>query len=417
LNPLIALVAAAALSQDWPSWRGPERNDIVAEASGWGGSGWPLGEPVWTTNVGAGGTSPVVVQGRLYTLGWARETERLFSIDAATGKELWTVAYPAPQHGRTHMGDEEHYSGPIATPEFDPETGYLYTLSTDGDLLCSDTRKQGGRVWGMNLNERFKVEMRPFVGAKRRDYGFVTSPLVHGEWLIVQVGASEGTVMAFSKKTGEQRWVSECRDPAGHGGGMAPIRVEGVDGLALMTIRHLLVLRLDAGHEGRTVALYPWTTDFGNNVASPAVQESDVLITSEYNHKAISRVHVTLQGATKVWEKPFSSKVCTPVIYKGNVYWAWRKLRCLDFATGDDQWEGGDFGDAGSCIVTADGKLIVWGGTGRLSLVETGTERFEELSKTIRIFTATAWPHVVLSEGRLFCKDRDGNLKCFQVRK
>jgi hypothetical protein len=123
-----------------------------------------------------------------------------------------------------------------------------------------------------------------------------------------------------------------------------------------------------------------------------------------------------LKGATKVWEKPFSSKVCTPVIYKDRVYWAWQKVRCLDFATGEQKWEGGDFGDAGSCIITADGKLIVWGGTGRLSLVETASDRFEELSKTIRIFSATAWPHVVLSAGRLYCKDRNGNLKCFIVR-
>ena len=24
-----------------------------------------------------------------------------------------------------------------------------------------------------------------------------------------------------------------------------------------------------------------------------------------------------------------------------------------------------------------------------------------------------AWPHIVLSKGRLFCRDRDGNMKCF----
>ena len=66
--------------------------------------------------------------------------------------------------------------------------------------------------------------------------------------------------------------------------------------------------------------------------------------------------------------------------------------------------------------MTADGKLIVWGGLGRLSLIETASDRFEELSKTVRILPATAWPHVVLSGGRLYCKDRNGNLKCFTVR-
>ena len=416
LNPCLVLLVATALVQDWPSWRGPDRNDIVSEPSGWGGAGWPLGDPVWSKNVGAGGTSPLVVGGRLYVMGWVQEKDQVSCIDAATGKDLWSVSYPAPQYGRNHMGDERSYSGPTATPEFDRATGYLYTLSADGDLLCLDTKKDGRKVWGVNLNQKYGVERRPWTGAEQRDYGFITAPLVYRDWVLVEVGAPEATVMAFAKTTGERAWISESREPAGHAGGMAPMRVEGIDCLALMTIRNLLVIRLDAKNEGRTVALYPWTTDYGNNVASPAVHESDVLITSEYNHKAICRVRVTLQGATKVWEKPYSSKVCTPVIHQGRVYWAWQKVRCLDFATGEQTWEGGDFGDAGSCLLTADGKLIVWGGTGRLSLLEAAADRFEELSKTIRIFSATAWPHVVLAEGRLFCKDRNGNLKCFKVR-
>ena len=119
----------------------------------------------------------------------------------------------------------------------------------------------------------------------------------------------------------------------------------------------------------------------------------------------------------KVWEKPFASKVCSPVIHEGSVYWVWKQVRCLDFATGEQKWEGGDFGDAGSCIVTADRKLIVWGGTGRLSLLDLAADRYSELSRSVRIFMSTVWPHVVLADGLLYCKDRDGNLKCFKVNR
>lgn len=409
-------LAAAARAEDWPHWRGPDRNGTVAESSGWGSAGWPLQEPLWARNVGPGGTSPLAIGGRLYTMGWNRDQDHVTCLDGATGKELWTTSYAAPAYGRHHVGDEKSYSGPTATPEYDPATGHLYTLGADGDLRCWDTRKAGKRVWGVNLNATYDVEKRPHVGAELRDYGFTTSPLLHGEWIIVQVGAREGTVMAFDKETGKRKWVSECRDPAGHAGGMAPLRVDGVPCVALMTLKNLLVVRLDRGNEGKTAALYPWTTDFGNNVATPAVHESDVLITSEYNHRAICRVHVTLGGAAKVWEKPYASKVCSPVIHQGSVYWVWQKVRCLDFATGEQKWQGGDFGDAGSCIVTADGKLIVWGGTGRLSLVETAAEAYTELARAVRVFATTVWPHVVLSDGRLYCKDRDGNLKCFLVR-
>jgi outer membrane protein assembly factor BamB len=413
------LSAAATAEDDWPHWRGPDRNGIVSETSGWSSPDWLPKEPLWTKAVGQGGTSPLVIGGRVYTMGWIGDQDRVACLDVATGQELWNSSYPSPAYGRHHIGDEKVYSGPTATPEYDPATGFLYTLGADGDLNCWDTRKDGRRVWGRNLYATYGAERRPHVGAEQRDYGYITSPFVHGDGVLVQVGAREGSVMAFAKSTGERKWVSECRDPAGHAGGMAPLLVEGVPCLAVMTLRNLLVLRLDPANEGRTAALYPWTTDFGNNIATPAVHGSDVLITSEYNHRAICRVHVTLGGATKVWEKPFASKVCSPVIHKGCVYWVWQKVRCLDFATGEQKWEGGDFGDAGSCIVTADGKLIVWGGMGRLSLVQTAefsADAYTELARTVRVLSTTVWPHVVLSDGKLYCKDRSGNLKCFQVR-
>jgi outer membrane protein assembly factor BamB len=408
------LLAAAARADDWTHWRGPQRNGISAEKSGWGSPDWPPQDPLWTTKLGQGGTSPVISGHRLYSMGWSKDQDRITCLDTVTGKELWTASYPAPQWGRNHMGDEKSYSGPTATPEFDPSTSILYTLGIDGDLCAW---KEGQNLWRLNLHAAYDVERRPHVGAEQRDYGYVTSPLLYGDVLLVQVGAKDAVVMAFDKVSGKRRWASECGEPAGHAGGLAPITVEGVPCIALMTIHSLLVLRLDAGHEGRTVALYPWTTDFGNNVATPAVHESDVLITSEYNHRAICRVHVTLGGAAKVWEKPYASKVCSPVIHDGSVYWVWRQVRCLDFATGEQKWEGGDFGDAGSCIVTADRKLIVWGGTGRLSLLDLAADHYSELSRSVRIFMSTVWPHVVLSDGLLYCKDREGNLKCFKVNR
>ena len=338
-------------------------------------------------------------------------------LDAATGQELWKSDYPCPRHGRNHLGDEQFYSGPTATPEYDAASGRLTTLSTDGDLLTWDA-KTGRRIWGLNLYATFKTPQRPLVGAEQRDYGYITAPLLQGDTLLVQVGVKEGCVMAFAKTTGKRTWVSECTDFAGHTGGMAPMTVEGVPCVAMMTLNNLVVFRIDKGKEGRTVATYPWTTDFGNNVAGPAVFEDSVLITSEYNHKSICRLQMTLKGAAKVWEAPYASKACTPLIYKGHVYWAWRRLHCLEFATGAQKWEGGDYGDAGSCIATSDGRILVWGGTGRLSLVENATvspDAFQELVRAGRLATAVSWPHVVLADGRLYCKDRDGNLKCFRL--
>lgn len=419
---VVLLAPVRTPAADWPSWRGPTRDGHTKESSGWASRCWPLGDPSWTAQVGEGSTSPVVAKGRLYTLGWANNKDHVVCLDAATGKVLWKQSYACPRYGRHHVGDEDAYSGPTATPELDPATGLLYTLSTDGDLACWDTAAEGRRLWAVNLYATYAVARRPQVGTAARslrDYGYITAPLVHGDWLIVAVGARDGHLMAFGKKDGKRHWASACTEPAGHCGGLAPIEVEGVPCLASLTLRKLVVIRIDAGKEGQTIAEYDWATDYANNVASPAVYQNFVLITSAYNHGKMCKLEVSLRGVKKVWEAPHASGACTPVIHDGHVYWAWERMHCLDFATGKLKWEGGSFGSPGSCLVTADGKLLVWGGRGRLALVEPADkspDRYKELSRSVRLSQAYCWPHVVLAGEKLYCKDRDGNLKCYTLK-
>lgn len=416
----VAFGGPTAGAADWPSWRGPARDGTTAEQSGWGGGAWLAEKPAWAARVGEGSTSPIVVAGKLYTMGWSDGKDRVHCLDAANGELLWTVAYDCPQYGRHSLGDKNVYSGPTATPEYDPATGFLYTLSTDGHLNCWDTGQRGKRVWGMNLYDTYGAPQRPKVGegGSRRDYGYITAPLVHGDWLVVAVGAQDGNLMAFDKRDGKRKWVSECKDPAGHCGGLAPIKVKDIPGLAVLTLRNLVVVRLDAGHEGKTLAQYEWVTDFGNNIATPAVRDNFVLVTSAYNHGAICKLEITPGNARKVWEQAYSSGACSPVIAGGHVYWTSERMYCLDFATGKLKWQGGSFGSPGSCVVTADDKLVVWGGRGRLALVEPAEkspDRYRELARLDRLAATEAWPHVAVAAGKLYCKDRDGNVKAFRL--
>ncbi len=413
-------LASAAHAEDWPSWRGPHRNGVVQERSGWGGGEWPAAGLLWEAQVGLGSTSPLVVADEVLVLGWAEGEDTLFALDVRSGQVRWRQSYASPQYGRNAVGDEGLYGGPTSTPEYDAQTGYVYTLSIDGELRCWNARRRGRLVWQRNLYDDYGMPQRPRIGRSgQRDYGYTTSPLVSGDWLIVEVGGNEGTLMAFDKRTGEARWGSVCRDPAGHTGGPVPITVDGIPCVCVLTLYRLLVVRLDADHEGETLAEYEWSTDFANSIATPAVEGSDVLITSGYNHETICRLHITPQGAEKVWEVPYHSKICSPVIYKGHVYWAWRSVYCLDFATGELRWQGGTFGDAGSCVLAADERLIVLADRGELYLLEThvrSPDRYTELVHIDAMFDNDAWPHVVLSGGRLYCKDRMGRMRTFGAR-
>ena len=68
--PLVVLLFLAARlpGADWPHWRGPTRNDVTDEPSGWADGKWLTDRPAWTANVGSGASSPLVVGDRVFVV-------------------------------------------------------------------------------------------------------------------------------------------------------------------------------------------------------------------------------------------------------------------------------------------------------------------------------------------------------------
>ena len=146
------------LGEDWPHWRGPSRDGTTRESSRWDEGAWPP-ESRWKTNASEGASSPLVVGDCVYAMGWRQGRDLVVCLDAASGKTRWETSYECGRYGRFATGDEGLYSGVTSTPEYDEESGLLFTLSTDGHLHAWDTRRDGKRAWGFNLSERFGVEM------------------------------------------------------------------------------------------------------------------------------------------------------------------------------------------------------------------------------------------------------------------
>ncbi|MCA9158959.1 MAG: PQQ-binding-like beta-propeller repeat protein, partial [Planctomycetales bacterium] len=368
---------------------------------------------------GEGSTSPLIVGERLYTIGWRSGRDHVQCLDVSTGETVWSVDYDCPKYGRKATGDQGIFSGTTPTPEYDEATGFLYTLSVDGHLNCWDTKQLGKRVWGSNLYDTFDVPQRPKVGrSSLRDYGYTSSPLLYQNWVIVEVGAKQGNLMAFDRWTGEVVWKSQATSPGGHSGGPALMTVENVPCVAVHNFAGLLVARLDEGHEGQTVATYDWVTSYANNIASATVQDDHVLMTSAYNHFKIAKLKITLNGAQQVWEQKYASKVCSPVVHHGNIYLAWQTVMCLDAESGELKWKGGTTGDQGSIVITSDDRLVIWGNRGDLLLADSATrspKEYRELAAIKNLGSSDAWPHIVLANQRLFCKDRNGKILCYRI--
>ena len=414
----LLLVARLAVAADWPCLRGPAGNDTTSEASGWPMPNWP-GDPVWTQEVGEGATSPIVAGGRLYVMGWQAGKDSVYALDAATGTEIWRQSYPCPEYTRFHSGDEGWYHGVSSTPAYDAATGLLFSLSTHGDLCCWDAKAGGKSVWHMNLHDTYSVPARPAVGGGHADHGYTTSPLVFGKVLLVEVGAPEGNLMAFDKRTGARLWVSQCKDATGQTGGVTPITIRGIPCVAVFTISNLVVVRTDRGHEGETLASYHFETQNGQNTVTPAVAGDKVLLSSGLDMEKTVCLQVGLGGIVKLWEGKATTRVCCPIVIRGRVFMVYEALKCVDFATGATKWTAGTFGEDASLLLTGDDKLIVFGKR-KLALVDvagTSADAYHQLALRANVASAHSWPHVTLAAGRLYAKDDNGKLLCFMVGK
>jgi len=92
---LVGASAACARAQDWPQWRGANRD---AKVSGFTApKEWPKElTQKWTTPVGAGDATPALVGDKLYVFSREGGDEVIRCLNAADGKELWKDNYEVP---------------------------------------------------------------------------------------------------------------------------------------------------------------------------------------------------------------------------------------------------------------------------------------------------------------------------------
>ena len=84
-----------ATAQDWPQWRGPNRDGSVESFTL--PSTWPEGlTEQWTVDVGLGYATPVIVGDRIYMYTRQDGDEVMLAMDVDTGDVVWRSGYPAP---------------------------------------------------------------------------------------------------------------------------------------------------------------------------------------------------------------------------------------------------------------------------------------------------------------------------------
>jgi len=416
----IALAYQFALADNWPQWRGPNSNGIINESSNWPNA-WPPKE-IWRKQVGKGCTSPIIADGKLYVMGWQgpdnyrnnpQGKDVITCYDAKTGKVIWSQSYPARYQSRVRTGDERMYGGPSATPTYDTQTGMLYTLGVDGELACWDANNEGRRVWHFNLHDKYTIKRRPASSKGQRDYGMTCSPYIFDNQLIVEVGAAQGTVISFDKRSGKELWKSQYNREAGHTGGFAPLLANGQPALALLALHNLVVFHASGSKAGRTIATTEWITDYSCNIPTPTALASQIAVTSGYNRRRTTLFELKNNELQRRWRVREHAAVSSPVVHDGMVFTVNNQLQANAVKSGQSLWKHGRF-EHGSCLVTKTDNKIIAFGRGRLALYDAKSGK--ELSHVDNIVRGVCYPHIALSDGIIAVKDREGSMAIFSLR-
>ena len=391
LLPVTILLATTSLhAADWPQWRGPNRDGISTE-TGWNlGTGSP--KILWKGNVGIGCSSFSVVGDRVFTMGNQGDTAAVVCLDAKTGKSVWRHTYPSPLEPKQFEG------GQCGTPTVDDQL--VFTLGRQGQVFCLN-KDTGSVVWSKDLTKHF--------GASAPRWGYSASPLVAGTLMIIDAGGKGASAVAFDKATGGVVWKAGD-DPESYS---SPFAFEK-DGKSLVAHFNATGVVIRETATGKEISRFPWKTSYDINPTTPIYSEGKLFVASGYGHGGVL-LKVEGSQLTPVWQtKHMKNKFNSSVLWKGCLYgFDESALNCLDFATGTVKWTKMGLG-MGSLMV-ADNKLITMAENGDVVLAEASPSGFKEIAKAAAVVPNKAWVTPVLANGKLFCRNNNGDIACLDV--
>lgn len=397
---LIAVLSGVIRADDWPQWRGLNRDGVWTE-TGILDSFPPDGlKARWRAKVGPGWSSPVVAKGRVFVtdgeLKKPKAIERVHCFDEITGKLNWTFAYDV-----TYPDWAFPERGPTATPIV--YGGKLYTLGNKGDLVCLDA--QAGQVlWKRNLEKEYAVQ----------EFAFSSSPLVDGELLIVCIGSypreNPSSILALHKDTGKEIW----KTPTGGLTNSSPIIVTAGGKRQLLVWAQDGAISLDPAN-GKVYWREKLTTAAASAVTTP-VFDKNLLLLSGLMLKldADKPAAVALWPDSKAVSRRTLSVTSTGLIQGDHVYSVKSsgELVCLESTTGNEVWQTDKVtkpSGSASIHITPNGEgTFLYTDQGQLIRAQLTGKGYKEISRTLLLAPTgnqKAWAAPAFANRHIFVRN------------
>jgi outer membrane protein assembly factor BamB len=397
---LAMLLSVHALdAQDWPQWRGPNRD---AKAAGFKApKSWPdkLTQK-WKITVGDGVATPALVGDKLFVFTRENGNEIIRCVKAADGVEVWSDKYSTEGVG----GPASGFAGPRSSPAV--ADGKVVTLGVHGILSCYDAEK-GTKLW-----RKEDIKGEPV-------FAISSSPIIVDALVITQFGGGRGGggggIIAHDLAKGEQKWKW-----SGEGAAYASPSVLTVGDDKVIIAETTGKIVAVSAKDGKLMWETPFTVSKGGyNAASPMVDGQMVLYAGSSRGTTAVKLEKKDNGlaAKDVWTNKENSVVYnTPVIKDGVVYAlsGSNSLFCIN-SDGTTGWThelggGGKGGGKGmgrggyGNIVDAGSVLMAITPKAELIIFEPSAKEYKEI-KRYPVSSGGTYAYPILSGNRIFIKD------------
>jgi len=384
---VLAVLAFSALAEDWPQWRGPNRDGVavgVAEPKA-----WPDKLTLkWKVDVGEGHSSPVVADGRIYVHTRQGDREVVTALRPENGQTIWQQTYDAPYS--MNPAATSHGKGVKSTPVV--ADGRIFTFGIGGTFSCFDA-KTGKLAW--------RKEFGPF------GYGIATSPVVDRGLVIVSVGSNaRGALTAFDAATGAEKWSAKGDGPAY----ASPIVVELAGTRQVVTQSRQHIIGVSAA-TGEPLWQIPFKTVYEQNIVTPAVYRDTLIFSGTGNPvMGVKVVKHSAEWTTEtVWQnKDFSMYMSSPVV-SGDLLFGFSERKhgqffCLNPADGTTLWTSDGRQADNAAIVAASSVLLILTPDATLIVARQNSKSFEPLRK-YTVADSPTWAHPVVMGHGILIKD------------
>ena len=380
--------SSAAHAQDWPQWRGPNRDGRGAFAVP---GAWPDAlEQQWQVEVGLGYATPVLVGDRIYMFTRQGDEEVLTAHNAASGDVIWRSGYPAPF--QMFAATERHGPGPKSTPAY--ADGRLFTLGMSGIVTAFDA-DSGRQLW-----------QHPGPRAQPM-YHTAQSPVVDGDRVIVHVGGPGDTALsAFDAVSGDTLWQWSGDSPAY--GSPIVAQLGGVRQVVTFTHQNLVGVAIDSGE---LLWSRPFVTPSNTTAQTPIVYGDTVIQAGRENGFTAFRVVPGSESWTTedLWHTDEVSVHMTNPVVVGNLLYGLSHLNsgqyfALDLEDGSVVWQSDPRQAENAGMASADNIVFSLEDDAEMVILEAGRSGFEPVRRYEVAMSAT-WAQPAISGNRIFVKD------------